>query len=209
MPSFQGCCAHDHDCQAEDCSKSWSLYKHIDIQKVRCLNEAVASSCQRVFKPWEKRLDANGPALMSDDDDPELLLHVPFDGSVKLKAICIIGGEEGRSPSKLKVYTNRDNLDFEAVSTLQPVQEWELIENRNGQMEYPTQVSKFNGVHSIDLYIPSNFGAEQTEVLFIGFKGDFSERRRQAVEAVYESKPMPSHHKVPGDGQGAGWNLGI
>lgn len=78
--------------------------------QVRCLNEAVASSCQRVFKPWEKRLDANGPALMSDDDDPELLLHVPFDGSVKLKAICIIGGEEGRSPSKLKVCKHQNEL---------------------------------------------------------------------------------------------------
>lgn len=34
MPTA-GCCAHDHDCNAEDCSSSWSLYKHIDIQRVR------------------------------------------------------------------------------------------------------------------------------------------------------------------------------
>lgn len=70
-------------------------------------------------------------------------------------------------------------------------------------------MSKFNGVHSIDLLFPSNFGAPQTEVRFIGFKGDFSERRRQAVEAVYEAKAMPSDHTVPGDQQGAGWNLGM
>lgn len=33
MP-FEASCAHDHDCEAEDCSGSWSLYKHIDMQKV-------------------------------------------------------------------------------------------------------------------------------------------------------------------------------
>lgn len=32
------------------------------------------------------------------------------------------------------------------------------------------QVAKFNGVHAIDLYFPSNFGADATEILYIGFK---------------------------------------
>lgn len=35
--------------------------------------------------------------------------------------------------------------------------------------------AKFNGVHSIDLHIPSNFGADQTEIHFIGFKGEYSQ----------------------------------
>ena len=34
--------------------------------------------------------------------------------------------------------------------------------------------AKFNGVHSIDLYIPSNFGADQTQIHFIGFKGEYT-----------------------------------
>jgi len=33
-------------------------------------------------------------ALRSNEDDEELLIHVPFDGSVKLKAICLIGAAE-------------------------------------------------------------------------------------------------------------------
>jgi hypothetical protein len=45
-------------------------------------------------------------------------------------------------------------------------------------------------------------------VVYVGFKGEFSERRRQAVEAVYEAKPMPKDHQVPDD-QKAGWNLGM
>lgn len=73
--------------------------------QVRCLNEAVAGSCRSVFKPWEHRLEPDGPRLCSQDDDPELLLHVPFDGAVKLKAISIIGGPNGTSPDKLRVRT--------------------------------------------------------------------------------------------------------
>ena len=87
------------------------------------------------------------------------------------------------------------------------MQEWDLVENLNGVMEYPTNVAKFNGVHSIDLFFPANFGADDTEITFVGFKGEFSERRRQAVEAVYEARPVPQDHKVPGENQGANWGL--
>lgn len=45
--------------------------------QVRCLNEAVAGSCRGVFKEWSKRLEPTSPPLASNDDDPELLLHVP------------------------------------------------------------------------------------------------------------------------------------
>jgi len=47
------------------------------------------------------------------------------------------------------------------------------------------------------MYFPSNYGADVTEIRFIAFKGEFEERRREAVHTVYESKPMPSDHSVP------------
>lgn len=211
-PSFQGCCAHDHDCEAQDCSSAWSLYKHIDTQRVRCLNEAVDGSCKKVFKPWHRRLEPardSGEQLDSAEDDPELLLHVPFDGAVKLTGITVVGGPDGTAPAKLKVYTNRDDLDFSTVADLPAVQEWELLENGAGLIEYPTLAAKFSGVHSLDLYFPANHGASHTTITFIGLRGEFSERKRQAVEAVYETKPMPHDHKVPGDQQGTGWHMGM
>ena len=75
----------------------------------------------------------------SEEDDPELLLHVPFGGAVKLTGITVIGGPEGTSPAKMRVFINREDLDFAAVADLPPVQEWELLENHGGQIEYPTQ----------------------------------------------------------------------
>ena len=55
------------------------------------------------------------------------------------QAITIIGGSDGTAPAQLKVYTNREDLDFSTVAQLPPVQQWDLQENLNGQIEYHTQ----------------------------------------------------------------------
>lgn len=62
--------------------------------QVWCLNEAMEGSAQGVFRAWDKRLEAPETPLESNDDDPELLLHVPFDGAAKVKALCIIGATQ-------------------------------------------------------------------------------------------------------------------
>ncbi|KAF8058416.1 PITH domain-containing protein 1 [Scenedesmus sp. PABB004] len=211
MPPAGACCAHDHDCEAADCGPAYSLYRHIDLAHVRCLNEDVEGSCRHVFRAWAARvapLEPPAVPLRSDPDDCELLLHIPFDGAAKLKAICIIGGAGGAAPSRMRAFINRDDLDFAAIASMQPTQEWDLQEvNANGTLEYPTQVARFNGVHSLDLHFPSTFGSEQSELLFVGLKGEFSERQRRAVEAVYEARPVPGDHKVPGDLAGPAWNV--
>lgn len=70
-------------------------------------------------------------------------------------------------------------------------------------------MAKFNGVYSLDLHIPSSFGADTTQVLFIGLKGEYTQVRRKAVEAVYEARPVPKDHKIPGVDQGASWGTGV
>ena len=67
------------------------LHKGQPSSQVRCLNEATPDSCKGVFRPWSQRLQPPTTVLSSNDDDAELLIHVPFDGQVVLKAICIIG----------------------------------------------------------------------------------------------------------------------
>lgn len=54
------------------------------------LNEAEAGSVRGVFRPWSQRLDLTLPTLNSNDDDPELLIHVPFNGCVKIKVDTLI-----------------------------------------------------------------------------------------------------------------------
>lgn len=57
------------------------------------LNTDQSAGCEAklIFREWHDRLNFAAPAVVSNQDDPELLIHVPFDGTVKLKAICVIG----------------------------------------------------------------------------------------------------------------------
>lgn len=45
--------------------------------QVRCLNEQEPGSAARVFKPWDKRMEPTENPLRSNEDDSELLIHVP------------------------------------------------------------------------------------------------------------------------------------
>ncbi|PNH06335.1 hypothetical protein TSOC_007289, partial [Tetrabaena socialis] len=166
---------------------------------VRCLNEAVVGSCRNVLRPWHTRLQEVAVPLRSNSDEEEeaeLLLHIPFDGAVKLKALSVIcRGPPGTAPSRMRAFTNREGLDFAAAAAQPPVQEWELVPDGDvrGVIEYPTQVSRFTGVHCLDLWLTGAAAA--------------AARRRQAVEAVYEVRPVPGDAgKIPGIGQGANWS---
>lgn len=62
-----------------------------EFPQVWALNEASLGMARNVFRAWDDRLNFGAPALTSNDDDPELLIHVPFTGSIKLRAICVVG----------------------------------------------------------------------------------------------------------------------
>ncbi|XP_073386329.1 uncharacterized protein [Physcomitrium patens] len=168
---IMGSCLHQHDCEEYECAGDWSLYKNIDITGVTALNETVEGSAKSVFKPWEQRSDLS-TVLASNDDDAELIVFIPFTTDVKIKSICVVGGVDGHSPSKMRAFLNRDDIDFSQANDLTPVQEWELAENIRGELEYPTKYAKFQGVASLTLHFPSNFGADATHVHYIGLRGE-------------------------------------
>ncbi|GMN35959.1 hypothetical protein TIFTF001_005646 [Ficus carica] len=196
-------CLHDHSCEDHDCSSDWSLYKHIDLPKVSALNEAVTGSAKSVFKAWEHRLNSSGEHLESNDGDPELLVFIPFTSDVKIKGISIVGGTDGTSPSKMRAFINRDGIDFSDAQSMQAVQEWELVENFQGVLEFQTKYSKFQSVGNITLHFPENFGADTTKIYYIGFKGEATQLKRDVVATiVYELMPNPSDHKTRAEGSG-------
>ncbi|XP_010526065.1 PREDICTED: PITH domain-containing protein 1 [Tarenaya hassleriana] len=195
-------CTHDHNCEDHDCSSDWSLYKHIDLSKVSALNEAVSGSVKSVFKAWDQRLQSS-EHLESNEGDPELLVFVPFTSDVKIKSISIIGGPDGTSPSKMRAFTNREGIDFSDVQNMQAVQEWDLVENLEGVLEYQTRFSKFQGVGNITLHFPDSFGGDTTQIRYIGFKGEATQLKRDVVATiVYEITPNPSDHKTRNEAGG-------
>ena len=60
----------------------------IEIEKVRCFNEAVANSGKNVFKDNEDKFDKE--KFIVSDDGGEVLLVVPFIAQVKIRSICVI-----------------------------------------------------------------------------------------------------------------------
>ncbi|KAL0558131.1 hypothetical protein IC582_006696 [Cucumis melo] len=199
-------CLHDHSCEDHDCSSDWSLYKHIDLPRVSALNEATPGSVKSVFKAWEHRLNSSGDHLESNEGDPELLVFIPFTSDVKIKSISIIGGPDGTSPSKMRVFINREGIDFSDAQSMQAVQEWDLAENLQGVLEYQTRYSKFQGVGNLTLHFPDNYGGDTTQIHYIGLKGEATQLKRDVVATiVYEITPNPSDHKTRAEG-GAGFS---
>ncbi|XP_021749791.1 PITH domain-containing protein 1-like [Chenopodium quinoa] len=190
-------CVHDHSCEDHDCSTDWSLYKHIDLPKVSALNEAIPGRAQKVFRSWEERLNSAGAFLESNDGDPELIVFIPFTSDVKIKGISIVGGADGTSPSKMRAFINREGIDFSDAQSMQAVQEWDLVENLQGVLEYQTRYSKFQSVGNLTLHFPDNFGADTSQIHYIGLKGEATQLKRDvAVNIVYEIMPNPSDHKT-------------
>ena len=190
--------AHDHDCAGHDCAEGYALCRHVDVARVTCLNERRAESCRSVFREWAKRGDAVEHPLWSEEDDPELLLTVPFTTNVAITAIALVSPPDApwpdALPSSLRVFANRENVDFETARDAAPVQSWDLVADRRTQMmaEYPCRPGKFVGVHTLVLHIPSSFGGDETAISFVGFKGSASGVRREApTHIVYEAQPTP------------------
>jgi len=184
--------------------EEWSLFQKIDHAHLRGIN-IEPNTVAHPFKPRDDRFDTEKFTRSSADE--QLIIHVPFTEIVKVKSICIIGPRDGGAPSELKVFVNREDVDFTNADDLPATQRWELVEEWVDGVEYPTKLSKFSNVSSLTMYFPNNFGEELTTIYYIGFKGEFTSYKRQAVEAVYEARPVPKDHKV-GDEMKAGSNLG-
>jgi len=191
-------CTNEH-CDSE-CAEEFSLFKYIDTTKIFCLNEKIRGSSIHCFRAWEQRLDTT--KFVESNGDEELLIFVPFTGSIKLKSLVIIGGPKD-SPKTAKIFVNKDNMDFSEASELKPTQELDLVEN--SQIEYPLQISKFSNVSSVTIYIPNNFGNPTTRIYFISFKGTFTPMERKPVITTYEQKPNPADHKTKEEFGSSNW----
>ncbi|XP_017778796.1 PREDICTED: PITH domain-containing protein GA19395 [Nicrophorus vespilloides] len=185
---------HDHD-ETPEMGLQYSLYAKIDKDNLVCLNEVSEGSGKLVFKPWEDRL--NFEAFVESDADEELLFNIPFTGNIKLKGIILVGGEDDSHPAKMRLFKNRPQMNFDDIACVAD-QEFELHHDTNGTLEYSTKVVTFNTVHHLTIHIPSNFGADQTKIYYIGLRGEFTEAHRHGVTiCTYESSPNMSDHKNP------------
>ena len=70
-------------------------------------------------------------------------------------------------------------------------QEFSLVRDTDGSVQYKTKVEKgnyqlpqiffqvvtFSSVHHLTLHVPTNFGADNTKIYYIGLAGEFTQVR--------------------------------
>ncbi len=204
---------HDHSDEATPALQTL-IYKQIDFDKVRTLNESVPDAGIKVVqKPWAERMHPE-PELVSDADE-QLLMFVPyvtllyvhskenvskssvdrFTGSLKLHSFLIRTSSDASAPRTLKLFANKDDLDFSGASDLNPTQSFELPQTSDIQ-EHPVKRTLFGNTYSLTLFIEDNYGDEITRISWIGFKGDFTNLSREPVEVLYEKAANPKDHDL-------------
>ncbi|MFH4974635.1 hypothetical protein AB6A40_001344 [Gnathostoma spinigerum] len=173
----------------------YAMNAFIDTSRVTVLNETIDGSGVKVFKSWDRKCSRE--EFVESDVDEELLFNIPFTAHVKLTGILFVGDMDGTHPSRLKIFKDRPSMSFADAETAIPDQEMAIKQDSVGEIDYPLKVSKFSNVSCISLYFPSNFGADQTRLYYIGLRGEYQCDFRQAVTiANYEARPMADDHKA-------------
>ena len=67
-----------------------------------------------------------------------LSISSSFTGSVKLKGIVLVGGEDDHHPKELRLFKNRPPLGFDDLRG-EPDQSLQLARESNGTVEYPVK----------------------------------------------------------------------
>jgi PITH domain len=185
---------HSHDIDPS-AGLQYTLYKCIDTDRVTALNEVDDGSCRHLFKAHDQRLDRT--LSCTSDVDEQLIIHIPFTGSVKVTSMCVIGAGDA-SPLNVRAWVNRNDVDFDNCVDLAPAQSWQMAVNGDGKIEYPTDPVKFQNIASLTLFVEDNHGgAEQTVLYYVGLKGNYLRARvTDAVHAVYEARALPEDHKA-------------
>ncbi|OSC98511.1 DUF1000-domain-containing protein [Trametes coccinea BRFM310] len=191
--------SHDHDHDhglPEEIGHRDNLYARVDRANVVALNAEDPEKGPGIIKPWDQRLDEE--TYVESDADDQLIIRVPFTGAVKLRALLLKAGPGDQTPAKVALFPNVENLDFSDIADMKPVQEFTIPQGRDVG-EYHVMPAKFPNVTSITLFFPASQGADTTRIYYIGFLGQWSERKFEPVVAVYESKPnLADHDKIQG-----------
>ena len=178
------------------------------MESVECFNEKSNGSIKNVIRPLEDRMDFTKGLCMSNYGR-DLVVYIPFNGEIRVKAINVIGGEEGTAPSKMKVYKNVEAVDINILEDKKPLQEIDMNENTTGDLEYLLNVSKFTNVSNLVLGFDENFGAKSTVIKFIGLKGEKLREKVKIGEIIYEVRANIADHKAPDEFTGKSFGGGF
>lgn len=116
-----------------------------------------------------------------------------------MHSLLIYTAPTSSAPKTLKLFKNRDDLDFTTASDLAPTQTLEIPQPVPGSdvFEMPLNRAHWNATTSITLFFEENWsGGEDdvTKVGYVGFKGQFMALNREPINFLYEAAANPGDH---------------
>ena len=125
-----------------------------------------------------------------------ILKDFSFAGQIKLYALLTRTSDSGSAPRKLKLFRNRDDLDFGTAADLKPTQTIELPRS-NDVAEISLNRALWNTTTSINLFFEDNHSdgdEDVTRISYLGFRGEHMALNREPVTFLYEAAANPGDH---------------
>ena len=107
---------------------------------------------------------------------------MPFLAQVKIRSICVIARDANTAPHLLRLFINSENVDF-SLTEGPAVQEFHVDPNLEGLQHNAVNPHKFARVHKLVVHLKG--GTEEMGTSYIQIKGESSNVKRVAVQAVY------------------------
>ncbi|GAA6058788.1 hypothetical protein JCM10212_001904 [Sporobolomyces blumeae] len=134
-----------------------SLNSSIDLSQIQCLNEASEHTIRDLLRTPGK------DKWLESDADEQLLLHIPTNSSIKLRALRLTTSASSlkSAPKSIRLFVNQPSLGFDEAESLEPAQEVELTENQaRGDEAVQLRFVRFVNVSHLSIFVASNQGGE-------------------------------------------------
>mmetsp|Transcript_84833 Transcript_84833/g.236166 ORF Transcript_84833/g.236166 Transcript_84833/m.236166 type:complete len:163 (+) Transcript_84833:36-524(+) len=144
----------------------------IDTARTYCLNEESKEGHRSVFS------EGTSWTLRSDCDE-QMILYVPFTGTVKLKQLELTAPAGDHAPTRAKLFINRKALGFEDVDSVKPTQEIDLEASDKGEpLLIKLDYVNFQRVTSVHIHFENDREPddEKTEISRLRFFGTSTKR---------------------------------
>ncbi|KAK4058505.1 hypothetical protein OIO90_000667 [Microbotryomycetes sp. JL221] len=137
-----------------------SLNGSIDQSALQCLNEDAAHTIRDLLK-------GGGDKWLESDADEQLLMHIPTQQSIKLRAIrfTTVASKIAQAPKTVRIFVNAgaNPLSFDDAESLEPAQEIVLTEEQaKGAEAVQLRFVRFQNVNTLSIFVADNQGEEET-----------------------------------------------
>ncbi|GAA5839828.1 hypothetical protein JCM11251_001226 [Rhodosporidiobolus azoricus] len=148
-----------------------SLNSSIDQAQIHCLNESSDHTLKHLIR-------GEGEKYLESDADEQLLLQIPFQQAVRLRAVrfSTASGSKDFAPKTVRFFVNQPTLDFDSADS--PAQEVVLDEEQAlGKKSVELRFVRFQNVNHLSVFVVDNQNSEDItridglELIGVGIDG--------------------------------------